>query len=409
MTQDDLSALGVSELLDLWIKTKKEQGTARHLGRQNRLTGKLWKILDAVKSRDGTQSALQPLLAHPNLDLRLAAAIRYKDVDRDAFLAIVGDLAKRRDEIGSDARSSLDWDKTLREHRPVAPSPEVAARVAAWALRRVQHDPPAGLSRTEVEQRFRAEFSPDLATALLALARPAIGQWPQQISPEASPTASRFGGMPCVPKDWEWPRCDTEPLFFLAQVNCGELAGLPTATLPRRGLLAFFGDHDWVNGCETFSPVAAVYYWPEPSALSVADAPIDDFMVMPSCALRFFEAIDLPHPESNVITDLGLGQSQLDRYWDVWGALCEQAHGVGKGHDLDINKMFGWPNLIQEELETLDNQPEEGWRLLLQMGNYENGVESHSWGPGGNLYFMIREADLKQRIFDGCDFEMQCT
>jgi len=51
-------------------------------------------------------------------------------------------------------------------------------------------------------------------------------------------TASKLGGVPYWPADMEYPRgTDGNPLFFLAQYNCAEVALEP---LPNHGLLQFF-------------------------------------------------------------------------------------------------------------------------------------------------------------------------
>jgi uncharacterized protein YwqG len=92
-------------------------------------------------------------------------------------------------------------------------------------------------------------MSPEFAGRVQSLARPAIGLWPQRPRGEPPITASRLGGMPRAPPGWSWPLCETEPLFFLGQINCAELQGIPAAEkLPPSGLLAFFADHDAVNG-----------------------------------------------------------------------------------------------------------------------------------------------------------------
>jgi uncharacterized protein YwqG len=411
MDDDDLSALSEGELLELWMQTEKEWPNVEHGGRKRRLARRCIRIIDRLKARtDGTTRFLQPLLSHADPSLRLVAALWYKSLDHGAYRAVLGQLAQRNDEIGREAQASLDRDACPAHDSTSGPTLEQLRRSAEAANLRVSRPPPSGLSRAVLEERVRAEFPAEIATQLLRLARPAIGLWPQRLAPDAPATASRFGGLPSVSAGWSWPTCEGEPLFFLAQINCCEVAQLPTASpLPRDGMLAFFGDHDWVNGFPNFWPYAVVEYWPDISRMEMAKAPIEDFQVMPSCALGFFETTDVPHPLSEAIARLGLDAPALDRYWDVRKELVDAAHGVRNSRDpIDINKIFGWPDLIQGDLEILDGD-EDGWSQLLQMGSYENGAESHGWGPGGNLYFMIRNADLAARRFALCEAEMQCT
>lgn len=89
-----------------------------------------------------------------------------------------------------------------------------------------------------------------------------------------------------------------------------------------------------------------------------------------------------------------------------------RAFGVSdpRFHDIDTSKLFGWPELIQRDLDcTWSRGGESRSQLLLQVGQYDNGAESHWWGPGGLLYFMISDADLAQRRLDRAVFEMQCS
>src|ERR1700756_3621205 len=104
---DNLAALDAAALLALWVKTQREWDSAEHIGRQNRKATKCRRIIDALKARtDGSVRTLEPLLSHADLRLRLSAAIQYREVDHNRYLAIAQELAQRRDQIGEKARSS---------------------------------------------------------------------------------------------------------------------------------------------------------------------------------------------------------------------------------------------------------------------------------------------------------------
>jgi hypothetical protein len=51
----------------------------------------------------------------------------------------------------------------------------------------------------------------------------------------------------------------------------------------------------------------------------------------------------------------------------------------------------------------------KGLRLLLQLDDYSNGTDLMGWGPGGSLYFLMRNADLSARYFDKCELAVQVT
>jgi hypothetical protein len=140
----------------------------------------------------------------------------------------------------------------------------------------------------------------------------------------------------------------------------------------------------------------------------LAETPIEDFTILPVCALKFFETFDLPHPLSDIVAALDLGRDEERRYQDFREARSGAAHGVRKSRfPMNISKLFGWPDLVQNELE--GEAGRATYRLLLQMGSYESGSESHGWGPGGNLYFAIRDEDLRAERFERCAVDMQCT
>ena len=80
--------------------------------------------------------------------------------------------------------------------------------------------------------------------------------------PHAGPPCnSRFGGLPTLPADDEWPRtAEGTPLHFFAQIDCAEIT-FPTA-LPDRGVLFFFGRDEgeqiWDDGADDCRVLYAV-------------------------------------------------------------------------------------------------------------------------------------------------------
>src|SRR5579862_2055577 len=292
----------VPELLELFVANIREYESIDHTGRKNRLYAKRVRIMDAIKEQtDGTLRAISPLLSDPDPALRLTAAIYYKSVNRDSALAVIKELAQRKDEVGREAQHSLRMEEFLKQHPPTvsqekAPSPR-DSRLSG-------HKPPAGITRDELEPMLFDAFPRDVADRLLALARPAIRVWPQPLDPNASATCSRFGGLPAMPRDWswpttavwpkggtswlnlpreKWPKFDQEPRWFLAQINCADLAGLASAkALPRGGMMYFFGDSDVVTGCTGGGEDKGVFYWPGAKDLSSGGAPVEDFKSLPS-------------------------------------------------------------------------------------------------------------------------------
>jgi len=48
-------------------------------------------------------------------------------------------------------------------------------------------------------------------------------------------------------------------------------------------------------------------------------------------------------------------------------------------------------------------------RLLLQVDSYCNGEDTQGWGPGGSLYYVLSEQDLRAHNYESCEFEGQFT
>jgi uncharacterized protein YwqG len=411
--ETDLSALTDAELVQLFVDTVKFRSTITHVGRRNRLVDHIGRISDALESRDHALKSLRDLLGHPDREVRYSAACRFQKIDGAVFKQILSDLAEGDDDVAFEAGFVLrqdaddeDAQNDVTSTSDAAPPPDDELSYE-WQC---DHPPPAAMTLAQIRRRLARTMSATFAGRVQSLTRPAVGLWPQRPRGELPVTASRLGGIPRAPPGWSWPLCETEPMFFLGQINCAEVRGIPGAeALPPSGLLAFFGDHDAVNGCTPPSEKAfAVFHWDDPSRLVPASPPIELQTVYPLCGLVFRPLIDLPDEFSNVIESLEWGEGDRDAYFELMEAMRER----GRPEDVEgcwsLSKLFGWPHLVQNDLEEMgDPGGPNGMRLLLQLDDYSNGTESAEWGGSGSLYFLISDADLRERRFDRCKFEMQ--
>ncbi len=414
-TKTDLSALTLGELVQLFVDTILLRKTVEHVGRKNRLFEQISSIAVELKARDPMLKCLRRSLDHPVPEVRFDAAAQFKNIDRYIFKAILADLAKGEDRVAFEARGYLDRvigdekaGKDTYTDPVVAPQLSDPSAEAAWQPR---HPPPARMSLAQIRRQISDEMSPEFAARVQGLARPAIGLWPQSPVGDLPVTASRLGGMPHAPPGWSWPTCETEPLFFLGQINCAELRGIPAADkLPPSGSLAFFADHDALNGRDLYGEEGfAVFHWTNLDQLAPATPPIEVLKVLPLCALTFRPLIDLPDFFSGVL-------GPLDRLGDdgwAYSDLLDQLrnHGVPElsWNRISQSKLFGWPHWVQNEIDEMGSPDDpNGLRLLLQLDTYTDGKKWAEWGDAGTLYFLIRDADLAARRFDRCEFEMQC-
>jgi len=414
-TKTDLSPLSVGELVQLFVDTILLRKTIEHIGRKNRLFDQISSIAVELKARDPMLKCLRRSLDHPVREVRFDAAAQFKNIDRYIFKAILADLAKGDDRVAFEAERYLDWvvsdekaGKDTYSEPFIDPEPSSASAEAAW---QPWHPPPSAMSLAQIRRRLARTMSPEFAGRVQSLARPAIGLWPQCPGGELRITTSRLGGMPHAPTDWSWPLCRTEPLFFLGQINCAELQGLSTAEkLPPSGLLAFFADHDAVNGRTDFYEESfAVYHWTDLDRLVPAKPPIELLKMFPLCALAFRAMIEFPDPTSRCIKDLNWDDDDESAHYELRGAI--RNHGVPEPSwdRISYSKLLGWPDWVQYESERMkESDKSDGLNLLLQLDTYTDGKKWVEWGDAGRLYFLIRDADLAARRFDRCAFEMQC-
>ena len=399
----DLRSRSDAELVQAWIDNVLEHDAIEHVGATNRHFGERMKIIDELTTRsEGRLDQMLPLLEHPDLNLRYTAAFLFREADPALFRTTLMGLSTMGGKVAADAARMLAQ-PPLTKSVPQPPVPD--DHPLFWPAR---NPPVPGMPRDEVERRLSALF-PAQHKKLLSLVKPAIGLWPQPANANAPIKGSRLGGMPYAPPGWTWPVEEGEPMLFIGQINCADISHLPGAdVLPSHGVLAFFGDHDAVQGC-TFAMGGAVFHWPETSEWAPAVPPLEILTVFPRAELLFRPTLEMPDPDSEAIAAVLKGNGQREAYREFHAAL--QSYGMPDGYDyrVDFGSMLGWPRLVQHvELELFDVDPEDS-RVLLQLGSYTNGREFGDWGPGGSLYYVITNSALAEGDWESCELTGQFT
>jgi uncharacterized protein YwqG len=387
----------VSALVDGIVDYTLEIESTHHAGRHNRLYARRKQLIETLTNHEASESGYLALLNHENAKVRLSTAwdCRYKNILTERVTSTLNALAALPGEIGDSARNCLQKE----DFKTTSPPPSKTILYDAQ---------PEGCTRTQAVSIIGVAFSDAWLQSILDLLRPSIRLWPKPVS--QNPIASRFGGMPVVPTRWAWPVENDEPLLFLAQINCAEVkAYAGSEALPSAGLLAFFGDGDDVNGC---GPTGGgrVYYFPDISHLNVAEKPLYDFEPQISCGLSFYNSFELPDPKNKLVTALNLSAEERDAYCDVSGKIAK--FGLPSDWASVYNsKLFGWPKLVQGELDIIKYYQRIGMHpiLLIQIGWYHDGAEWEGWGPGGLVYFVIDETALTEGRFEAAELDMQCT
>ncbi|MGH6822048.1 MAG: DUF1963 domain-containing protein [Methylocella sp.] len=393
-----------AELRAAFVGLTNEIEAVEHIGRQNRLVGRRKSITEQlIAAGSNSEREILPLLDDPSLEVRYTAAFDVKPFDRARFEAVLNALAESGGEMGRQARSSLEEVKRQEEHPPSllgADTPE-RKRVRQLCEWQASNPPPPGISRAQLEGLIRARLPAHLAPAIMAHARPAIELWPSAATAPA-PLSTRMGGRPLAPPGWHWPLFEEEPMFFLAQIHCPDLKGLPGAELlPETGLLSFFGDHDAINGCGWVdSSQSAVYHWAGLDRLAYADPPIElDASAEQGILLRPF--VDLPHPVSQAVETLQLTPEEQSQYASLYRDAREYGLPAEVRRYCYQNKLLGWPCLVRDDLSSWLGSGVRPLRLLLQLDG--------DFGPGGSVYFLMNSADLAARRFDRNEFAVQVT
>jgi hypothetical protein len=221
---DELSTLNVTQLAQAYVESVEAAEATEHVGRKNRFARRRAKIVEELKARGQAHSVLKRLAGHSD------------------------------DRVREWATGNLTW--LDRQSSETVSKGQVRRPQILWQC---DNSPPRALTRDEIAERL-SQSIPEFCDRLMGLTLPAIGLWPVRRT-EIPAAASRLGGTPLAPVDWQWPIVEDEPLLFVGQINCAELRGLPgAALLPSSGLLAFFGDYDAVLGCSPFDD-RGVYFW----------------------------------------------------------------------------------------------------------------------------------------------------
>lgn len=373
---DRLPAMSDRELVQAYVDVMMAFDATENVAKANRLAGCEAQIVHEMKARGHERQMLQELARHSN------------------------------DTVRSWAESKLKW---LDNSLPPSPSPQRRPLRPEFVWQ-PDHSPPAAMRREEIARQLK-DAVPNYCDRIMRLALPAIGLWPQRPGADSVATGSRLGGMPLAPVGWQWPMEDDEPLVFLAQINCSDLRGLPGAeVLPSSGLLSFFAEYDGVMACRFEARTIAIHHWPDVGALMPAIPPIPPILIPPSSPVAIRRMIDLPHPHSQAITNLKLGEERLLRYTTAWNAVRNHGIPAGIGRNCSFSKLLGWPALVQhrdpDQFE-FNHDLKSKIRLLLQVDDYVNGEEWHAWGSGGSLYFALPEKELLARNYAACEFDIQ--
>ncbi|MEM9831736.1 MAG: YwqG family protein [Bacteroidota bacterium] len=222
-----------------------------------------------------------------------------------------------------------------------------------------------------------------------------------QIDEDVTIIQSKFGGLPYLPSDVDYPTDeDGNPLFLLAQINCEDLPELED--FPQRGILQFYIADDDMYGLDLDEPTDQqnfrILYFEEVDEgnrqRDFSFLPV--FEEMPfeeKYTLTFTSETGAVSPE-DIHFDEAFGEAP-HTFFDQFGADADPVRreyrrfAKGAGH-----KMGGYAHFTQEDPRfEIDDFAEAV--LLLQIDS-KNDIE---WGDAGIANFFILPEDLRNRDF----------
>ncbi len=207
----------------------------------------------------------------------------------------------------------------------------------------------------------------------------------KESAPVLPSTVSKFGGIPYLESEDEWPSKGGRRLQYLGQLNLSEPPP-HVPDVPREGLVVLFLDRDWP--CE--NPVACRYYRNPSLERAVREfAPL--LSIAPfEASVRFRPSWDL----SWASTWERLLPAKDEQLWDElndWHDETVRSWGKRDGmHEM-------WGHASSALLEDLREEELTDRRVLLYC-TYDHAAD-FAWGSNC-LYVVIDEPDLRSNRFD---------
>lgn len=241
--------------------------------------------------------------------------------------------------------------------------------------------------------------------------------------------ATRFGGVPDVSDNFQWPYYDGKgitpdprPLAFLAQFNCEEMSKHDTEhLLPDTGVLSFFYEMNF--DCCGFDPKdkggAKVFWFKDIDGLKPAQVPsgLNEDFRFPILNIKSYSEPSYPSFE-----DFSLTRDNMIKHWDEFDKSMMR---IDTGKRDVFHKLLGWPIVIQgnmtmecelirrgyylggkwdhitprDKQESIDHSGKD-WLLLFELDSFTDNDFELMLGDDGSLYFYIRREDLEKRNFD---------
>ena len=198
---------------------------------------------------------------------------------------------------------------------------------------------------------------------------------------------SKFGGIPCLPRDMDWPATtESGPMSYIAQINLAEISLSQVArTLPTSGWLIFFAIDEHVGASDDKRSGVHVCYVDGRERLELRESPISvNIENRGGARLLFSESFDLPDnrdfcvdtEDRQKLEEFGLDMQGTDTKW-----LESESHLMG----------------YARHYRTSDPSPSAEHINLACFGSID--ALGWNWCDGEHLAFWLHPSELAKNDF----------
>jgi len=216
---------------------------------------------------------------------------------------------------------------------------------------------------------------------------------------------SKFGGLPDLPDEMEFPQYEKGSLWFIGQFNLEEIKTFDKDDLlPERGILYLFYDayeQPWGfkedEGC-----FKVLYFDGDLNELDRREYPTGDEGYLPLDTYQMIFKNIYTISESPLEFD---NEDEEENFGDFRQELIQPEDE--EGNIVPAHYLLGEPFNVQNDVFEELNINEKEAVLLFQIDSDEEDL-GVMWGDCGLLYFCIKKEELKRKQFDKVKFTLQC-
>jgi len=245
--------------------------------------------------------------------------------------------------------------------------------------------------------------------------------------------ASKIGGKPDLPKNFEWPKEDGKPMLFCAQYNLAELTKFDKENkLPKKGFFYVFLslDQDWKEFNGVNQPYKFIFSETENIIRSEFPNDFEENQTFKTALIEYFEFYTLPDDENYKLFELEKKYNN-DLYFLFYQPTEEYiAEELYQDSD-NLHQILGYDRSIQSSVVyefaskelglylAESSEHKKRWNgilelsktfeLLLQLDCDDSNTDLSKYGGSGTYYFGLSRTDLENKNFNDIKMSFQMT